>query len=78
MKEIAESLAGLALGAPQVHLNLSLHPLLAGKDEAASYVLLDDALEKKLARVTEVSGNGSVPELAFEKDIAAENFGSAC
>jgi len=70
MKEMAESLAGLALGAPQVHLNLSLYPLLAGKDEAAGYVLLDDALEKNLARVTEISGNGSVPELAFENSSA--------
>ena len=70
MKEIAESLAGLMLGAPQVHLNLSLYPLIAGHDEAPGYVLLDDALEKKLAQVTEVSGTGSVPELAFENSSA--------
>ena len=70
MKEITESLAGLALGAPQVHLNLSLYPLLAGKDETAGYVLLDDALQKNFARITEVSGAGSVPELAFENSSA--------
>src|SRR6185295_4004039 len=28
MKEIADSLSGLALGAPQVHLNLSVFPLI--------------------------------------------------
>jgi hypothetical protein len=70
MKEITESLAGLALGTPQVHLNLSLFPLLAGDEEAPGYMLLDDALEKKLAQVTEVSGAGSVPELAFENSSA--------
>ena len=70
MKEIAESLAGLALGSPQVWLNLSLYPLISGKDEAPAYVLLDDALEKNLARVTEISGAGSVPELAFENSSA--------
>ena len=70
MKEIAESLAGLKLGSPQVWLNLSLYPLISGEDEAPAYVLLDDALEKNLARVTEVSGAGSVPELAFENSSA--------
>jgi hypothetical protein len=70
MKEIAESLSGLALGAPQVHLNLSVFPLIAESDDAPGYVLLDDALEKDLARVTEVSGAGSVPELAFENSSA--------
>ena len=70
MKEIAESLSGLALGAPQVHLNLSVFPLIAENDDAAGYVLLDDALAKNLARVTEVSGAGSVPELAFENSSA--------
>jgi hypothetical protein len=33
---------------------------------AASSLLLDEALAKNLARVTEVSESGSVPELAFE------------
>ena len=70
MKEIAESLAGLAVGSPQVHLNLSFHPLIADREEPPRYVLLDDALEKKLAQVSEVSGAGSVPELAFENSSA--------
>lgn len=70
MKEIVDSLAGLALGAPQVHLNLALYPLLAETDTRPGYVLLDDALAQGLARVTEVSGAGSVPELAFENSSA--------
>ena len=70
MKEIAESLASLALGAPQVHLNLALYPLIADGESSPAYVLLDDALAKNLARVTEISGKGSVPELVFENSSA--------
>jgi hypothetical protein len=55
---ISESLAGLRLGAPQVHLNLALIPLLSSPsiehDRAPGYLLLDEALERKLARVREV------------------------
>ena len=66
MQEVLDSLEHLALGAPQVHRNLALFPLLGAEDRAPGYVLLDDALERGLASVTEVSGAGSVPELAFE------------
>src|SRR5262245_42367978 len=64
--EIQESLVGLKFGRPQVHRNLALYPLLDEQDKAPDYLLLDDALDRKLAHVTEVSGEGRVPELAFE------------
>src|SRR5512135_1713684 len=70
MQIVQESLAGLRLGAPQVHLNLALFPLAGAQYGAPGYLLLDEALERKLARVTEVSSEGSVPELAFENDSA--------
>jgi hypothetical protein len=70
MQLISESLAGLRLGAPQVHLNLALFPLIAESDRTPGYLLLDDALERKLARVSEVSAEGRVPELAFENASA--------
>ena len=66
MKEVAESLAGLSLGTPQAYLNLSLFPLLGDCETIPGYMLLDDALQKNLARVTETSGAGNVPELSFE------------
>jgi hypothetical protein len=70
MQLIQESLAGLKIGAPQAHRNLALFPLVAEggqfSDGQAHYLLLDEALERKLARVTEVSSAGSVPELSFE------------
>jgi hypothetical protein len=58
------------LGAPQVHRNLAIFPLLAERDGGPAYLLLDEALERKLARVTEVSDGGAVPELAFENESA--------
>jgi hypothetical protein len=66
VQEIQESLAGLKLGSPQSHVNLAVFPLLGESAVSNNYLLLDEALERKLARVTEVSAEGRVPELAFE------------
>lgn len=70
MHLISESLSALRLGAPQAHSNLALFPLIADFDRAPDYLLLDEALERKLARVSEVSAEGRVPELAFENTSA--------
>ena len=70
VQEIDKSFAGLRIGTPKVRLNLALFPLFDDEDNASSYLLLDDALERKLAHVTEVSADGRVPELAFENDSA--------
>jgi hypothetical protein len=64
--EIGCSLAGLKLGETQVFRNLALFPLLGEEDAAPGYVLLDEALERQFVRVTELSAQGSVPELALE------------
>jgi hypothetical protein len=64
--QIQQSFAGLKLGPVQVHLNLALFPLLDEQGSVPDYLLLDEALERTLARVTEVSADGRVPELAFE------------
>ena len=69
-RDIEQSFASLKIGAPMVRLNFALFPLLDDGDGAPGYVLLDDVLERKLARVTEVSPDGRVPELAFENDSA--------
>ena len=70
MQLVSDALAALKLGAPQAHANLALFPLIAESDRDAGYLLLDDALERKLARITEVSAEGRVPELAFENASA--------
>jgi hypothetical protein len=70
MQLVSDALAALKFGAPQAHANLALFPLLAESDRAADYLLLEEALERKLARITEVSAEGRVPELAFENASA--------
>ena len=65
MQPIAEAIARIKLGEPAQFQNLTMFPLLAAQDRAPGYLLLDDALERKLARVSEVSDAGTVPELMF-------------
>jgi hypothetical protein len=68
MQPIAEALSSVTLGAPAQFRNLTVIPLFAPEERAPGYVLLDDALARKLAHVTEVSESGSVPELLFVND----------
>jgi len=63
MSAVAECLSRAELGERQSYRNLSLFPLLADGIAEPDYLLLDEALERGCARVTEVSEQGSVPEL---------------
>ena len=63
---IEQQLGHLTLGDAQWIHNLSVYPLLADEDSLPGYLTLDQALNDKQARVTEVSEGGHVPELAFE------------
>lgn len=67
MTLIAETLGALSLGAPQTFRGLTVFPLfvLGSGGREPDYLTLDEALERGLARVTEVSEGGSVPELRF-------------
>jgi len=64
--EIGHALAQLKLGKSQTYVNLTLFPLIGDEHSAPAYILLDEALDRRLVRVTEVSHGGSVPELALE------------
>jgi len=68
MQTITEALSNVRLGEPARFRNLTVFPLFAPNGLAPDYLTLDEALEQRLARVTEVSEGGSVPELAFEND----------
>jgi hypothetical protein len=68
MQLLTDTLSSLKLGAPRSYRNLALFPLFASGGRLPAYLTLDEALEAKLARVTEVSDAGSVPELLFEND----------
>jgi hypothetical protein len=68
MNAVAECLKTVRLGAPQVHLNLTVLPLLRDGTGQPDYLLLDEAVARGLTRVTEVSAMGSVPELKLVND----------
>ena len=63
MSVVADRLDAVVLGVPRSHDNLTVLPLLGGSVAAPDYRLLEAALERGCARVTEVSERGSVPEL---------------
>lgn len=63
---IEKQIGQLSLGEAQGIHNLFVYPLLADQDSQPDYLTLDQALNARLARITEVSASGHVPELAFE------------
>ncbi len=70
MQVILEALAHLKLGGQVAFRNLTMFPLMNGATGEPDYLLLDEALAKGSAHVTEVSSSGSVPELRFVNDGA--------
>jgi hypothetical protein len=66
MQAINQAVNALRIGEPVSYRNLTLFPLLSDANGAPGYLTLDEALEGKLAEVTEVSEGGSVPDLKFE------------
>ena len=65
MTILETSLAGLTVGTPVTHANLTMFPLLGGAAGEPAYLTLTEALAAGEARITEVSEQGSVPELRF-------------
>src|SRR5215471_11389976 len=70
MQIIADALSRITVGQPVRSGNLTMFPLLAGVEEVADYLTLDEALKQGQAVVTEVSEFGSVPELSFTNNGA--------
>jgi hypothetical protein len=73
MHVLSNALHSLALGTPVSTDRLAMVPLLHPQPDAPDYLLLDETLDGGLAEVTEVSGDGAVPELRFrnraERDV---------
>lgn len=61
--QVKEYLAQAAIGEAQVYKNLVMYPLISPYDDGVDYLLLDEALEQGVVQVTEVSKDGSVPDL---------------
>ena len=66
LTQIRDSLQQLQLGTLQSFGNVMMVPLLTGSEVAPTCLTLDEALANSIAKVTEISESGSVPELWFE------------
>jgi hypothetical protein len=66
MEIVADTLSRLRVEAGAVHENLAVFPLFADAPREPDYLTLEEALAREVARVTEVSEGGSVPELFFD------------
>src|SRR5262245_18088500 len=62
----AQAMTDIHIGTQQSFRNMTVYPLIGNDNRSAQYLLLDEALERGLAEVTEVNQSGSVPTLAFE------------
>jgi hypothetical protein len=60
---VSAYLAGLSLGRPQSHENLTVIPLLAAREAPLEYITLDQALKGKLVEIREINEGGSVQNL---------------
>src|SRR5262245_28637708 len=67
-KTIEDALAHVQLGAETTFGNMTIFPLLDGDSGAAGYLTLDDALTRGLVQITEVSVQGSVPNLKLKNE----------
>jgi hypothetical protein len=65
MTTLKNTLEGLKVDKKETYENLTMFPLTAGTEPGLDYLTLGQALEAGLARVSEVSKGGSVPELRF-------------
>ena len=65
MNAVEQALSGLKVGEPLSHEGLTVHPLINAGLPGKDYLTLDEALKMNVARVTEVSESGSVPQLLF-------------
>ncbi|MBK7729472.1 MAG: hypothetical protein IPJ33_13535 [Gammaproteobacteria bacterium] len=65
MKALDIALSGIRMGSPVTLENLTMFPLLGDAVGQPGYLTLEEALQSGLVRVTEVSEQGSVPNLCL-------------
>ena len=66
MNIIEKTFENLTPGKETVFKNLSVTPLIGGKGNDPDYLMMDETLKSGLARIKEISNEGSVPDLHFE------------
>ena len=67
-KTIENALSRIQIGAESTFGNMTIFPLLNGDSGSADYLTLDEALGRGLVQITEVSVQGSVPELKLKNE----------
>ncbi len=67
-KTIEGALSNVQLGAETTFGNMTIFPLLDGDNGSADYLTLDDAVARGLVQITEVSVQGSVPDLKLNNE----------
>ena len=65
MNAVKQTFTDIQLGESITHEGLTVHPLIRASLLGKDYLTLDEALKLNVARVTEVSESGSVPQLLF-------------
>ena len=60
---VRDAVREVVYGRPVTFKNLTLLPLIAGRERDADYVVLDEALARGWVEITETSEAGNVPEL---------------
>ncbi len=65
MQIVADALSHIEIGSPVTSGNLTMFPLLNGKEDEPDYLTLDEAIAQRIVTITEISESGSVPELTF-------------
>ena len=67
-KTIKNALSRIQIGTESTFGNMTIFPLLNGDSGSADYLTLDEALGRGLVQITEVSVQGSVPELKLNNE----------
>jgi hypothetical protein len=60
---IKRFLGDIEVGAKQSHANMTVYCLLSAEEADAGFITLDEAFDRRLLSVTEMTQSGSVPEL---------------
>ena len=68
---LAELFQKAKIGRAMKHEALTIHPIFTPDGHVPNYILLEEALEKKVALITESNASGNVPELLIVNDADA-------
>ncbi len=74
MTTIDSALASLDIGKPLAHGGLVVFPLACNTPHESKYLLLEEAIDRKLVHVTEVSESGAIPELLLANEASQPVF----